>query len=209
MESVTGVVFKISFHKLNLFPHLANQFLDTLCRGSRVDILIGIALLSWHTQRAEKANCGGDFFVCRGRFGACVGGSHPEMYEGTRRSNELFYVNHVYHINTMERDALEYCKERIKKATFSGASAQSCRQRSATAGSVPHIRCPCVTSPSSLEIMSNVNKQQPQQQQQPQQSQTQQSQTQPQLQQQSSGALKEHTTTMCYLQYCVNITIQQ
>ena len=144
MESITGAVSKIEFNKLKrLFPHLADKFLHSLCRGDRVDILIGVSHLSWHPQRAEKAIGGDDFFVCRGRFGACVGGSHPAMYEGTRRSNDLFYVNHTYHAMSQPTKELvphelEYCSERVKTVTSNGAPSQSCRQRSTKDGSVPH-----------------------------------------------------------------------
>ena len=143
MESVTGAVTKIEFYKLKrLFPHLADKFLHSLCRGDRVDILIGVSHLSWHPQRAEKAVGGDDFFVCRGRFGACVGGSHPEMYEGTRRSNDLFYVNHTYHAMSQPTKELvphelEYCSERVKGVASKGAPSQSCRLRPAKDGSVP------------------------------------------------------------------------
>ena len=31
--------------------------------------------------------------MCENRFGVCYGGSHPEISEGTKRSNDLFHVN--------------------------------------------------------------------------------------------------------------------
>ena len=100
MDTITGVVSTIGVNILKrLFPHLSNDFISQLQRGVTVDFLIGMLHPSWHPERAEKAKGGGDFWVWRGRFGACVGGRHREMREQTPKSENLIIkVHQSYHV---------------------------------------------------------------------------------------------------------------
>ena len=139
MESITGDVSKIDGGKLKqLFPHLSETMLHSLRRGDKVDVLIGIGHPSWHPERAEKAKSSGDFWIYRGCFGACVGGRHPDIYEGTHRSDNLFFVNHTYHAIVWpnaehESHELEYCPQRVKGITPDDTPSQ----RKVKVGSVP------------------------------------------------------------------------
>ena len=123
MKSITGTVSKIEFEPLKqLFPHSSDKLLLSLERGSTVDILIGLGQASWQPSRAERAVGGGDLWIHRGLFGACVGGRHLKITEGTRRNNDLFFVNHVYHsiVSTVipTSHELEFCQNRVKRVAF-------------------------------------------------------------------------------------------
>ena len=118
LESITGVVSQISSTKLRkFFPRSSDKLIELLRRGSVVDFLIGMLHPSWHPDRAEKAAGGGDLWIYRGRFGACVGGRHPEINERTRRSEGLFNVNHTYFTDVsvapFPSHELEYCPARM------------------------------------------------------------------------------------------------
>ena len=101
-----------------LFSITPTKTLERLERGSQVDVLIGLGHASWHPEKAEFATGGGDLWIYRGKFGVCVGGSHPKIQENTRRNQELFYVNHVYCTLTLPREVisheLEFCPKRIQ-----------------------------------------------------------------------------------------------
>ena len=123
MSCITGSVTKINFQTIKrLFPHLSDKFINKLLRGDVVDFLIGMLHPSWHPQRAEKAQGGGDFWVWRGRFGACIGGRHREMREETRKSENLFVeVHQVYCVATHREPSshqLDFCPRRSKKYRF-------------------------------------------------------------------------------------------
>ena len=120
MSSITGDVSKIDLAQLKrLFPDASEQSLRKLERGSTVDVLIGLCQASWQPKRVEKAIGGGDFWLHQNIFGSCVGGRHPDIQEDTRRNNDLFFVNHVYHttvrtIRPPPSHELEYCYDRIQ-----------------------------------------------------------------------------------------------
>ena len=76
-----------------LFPGVSLEKLKSMERGTRVDVLIGIANFSWQLVRVKRASGGGDLWICENRFGVCYGGRHPEVSEGTKRFNDLFHVN--------------------------------------------------------------------------------------------------------------------
>ena len=121
MESITGAVSKIGFETIvKLFPNLSHKFVNKLLRGDVVDFLIGMLHPSWHPVPAEKAGGGGDLWVYRGRFGACIGGRHSEVREETRKSENLFVkVNQIYHIATARQEPtshlLDFCPLRSIK----------------------------------------------------------------------------------------------
>ena len=102
MSSITSSVTRINLETIKrLFPHLSDKFIGTLMRGNVVDILIGMMHPSWHPDRVEKAKGGGDFWLWRGRFGACIGGRHRLVKEETRKSKNLFVdVKEVHHVTT-------------------------------------------------------------------------------------------------------------
>ena len=117
METITGGHKKICASKIKeLFPHLTDQMIKILQRGEDVDILMGIGHLSWHPERVERAKGGGDFWICRGKFGSCLGGRYPGIVEKTYKSDSLFHVNQTYHAVTTRKDPqshqLEFCKGR-------------------------------------------------------------------------------------------------
>ena len=94
LEHLTGQVTQMSANKLTeLFPGVPLATLNQMLRGSRVDVLIGLGHFSWQPKRKIRASGGGDFWLCENRFGTCYGGRHPEVYEGTKRSDDLFTVN--------------------------------------------------------------------------------------------------------------------
>ena len=118
LESLTGVVTKMPASKLRkLFPGVSRKTLKSVQRGSQVDVLIGLPHPSWHPDRKTRASGGGDFWLWESRFGMCVGGRHPEVREGTRRSDDLFTVN-VHHTYFSDLSAnstsheLEFCPSR-------------------------------------------------------------------------------------------------
>ena len=97
METITGSLSKISPSSIKkLFPNISDKSVRMLQRGDSVEVLIGMCKPSWHPERVEKANGGGDFWKWRGKFGSCLGGSHPHIKEETRKSDKLFHVNHSY-----------------------------------------------------------------------------------------------------------------
>ena len=119
LESITGALTQIEVGVIRrLFPHLDDQTISSLKRASNVDFLIGMKHPSWHPERAERAKDGGDLWLYRGRFGVCIGGRHPQIEEGTRRSDSLFSVKHTYHADVLgyRVDAisheLEFCPKR-------------------------------------------------------------------------------------------------
>ncbi len=119
LESITGSVTKIPTAKLKaLFPGLSKEILKSLERGRRVDVLMGLPHPSFHPERTVRASEGGDLWLYEGRFGVCVGGRHPDVYERTRRSDDLFTVNvnHTYFaevssVNSTPHE-LEFCQSR-------------------------------------------------------------------------------------------------
>ena len=124
LESITGRVSQLPVAKLRkLFPHTSEKVIESLKRGSGVDFLIGLLHPSWQPQRAEKAEGGGDLWIWRCRFGACVGGRHPRINEVTRKSDDIFIVNHTYLTETsvthFSSHELEYCPARM---SLSGTS---------------------------------------------------------------------------------------
>ena len=120
METITGSLSKMNPSNISkLFPHLPDNLIKTLERGDKVDILIGMTHPSWHPERIEKAR-DGDLWIYRGRFGSCLGGCFPGIEEDTRKSDGLFHVNQVYHIQCAPQSSvsvvsheLEFCLNRI------------------------------------------------------------------------------------------------
>ena len=130
LDCITGNLTMIDLIKIKkLFPHLADKDIRNLDRLGQVDILIGMEHPSWHPERAEKAKGGGDLWLFRGRFGSCIGGRHPEMKEGTCRSDSLFSVKHVYSSQVLVRPLeekgtchmLEFCSDRVSKYVYENA----------------------------------------------------------------------------------------
>ena len=131
MRTITGSVSKITFDKLKqLFPHSSDKLLRSLERDSDVNILMGLGEASWHPERDQKAKGGGDLWIYRNMFGACVGGRHPNICEKTRRNKDLFYVNHVYHtmvspkVETVSHE-LEFCARRVKRVALNDTLGKS------------------------------------------------------------------------------------
>ena len=117
LESITGRVSPVSSAMLRkLFPNVSKKVIELLQRGSVVDFLIGLLHPSWHPQPAEQAVGGGDFWLWRCRLGICVGGRHPMIEELTRKSDEVFTVNHTYYTDAslvpLSSHELEYCPAR-------------------------------------------------------------------------------------------------
>ena len=86
-----------------------------LQRGNTVDILIDVAHWSWHPQRETRATGGGDLWIASCRFGICVGGRHPSIKDGTKKSDDIFTVNHTYFTEASvvsDPHELEYCPAR-------------------------------------------------------------------------------------------------
>ena len=120
LECVTGALGAIDSTSIKkLFPMLTNQEVESLKRCSNVDYLIGAQHPSCHPERAERTNLGGDLWLYEGRFGRCIGGSHPDIKEDTeKRSVHYFTVN--YEVNeaieaheNVNPHSLEYCPERV------------------------------------------------------------------------------------------------
>ena len=120
IESITGKVSRIDSGVLKrLFPHLSDRVHSSLLRSGDVDILIGISHPSWHPERAEKAQGTGDLWIFRGRFGACVGGRHSDIVEGTQICDSLFAVNHAFFVQSSFTEGkpshnLEFCSSRVQ-----------------------------------------------------------------------------------------------
>ena len=110
-----------------LFPRVTDGQINTLLRGQHVDFLIGMTHPSWHPEKAERAQLGGDFWIFRGMFGSSIGGRHPSIQDNTKKSSSLFTVNHVYHNNggPVDSHALEYCENRVVRYR-SGARSLLC-----------------------------------------------------------------------------------
>ena len=133
MDTITGTLSKISPSRIRkLFPHVSDESIRSLLRGDCVDVLIGISHPSWHPERVEKAKGGGDFWLYRGKFGACVGGRYQGMKEGTHRSKSLFSVNQSFHIvshpllpDQSVSHELEYCPKRVNKSNSGGSEAHA------------------------------------------------------------------------------------
>ena len=116
MDSITGPLTQISAVLIQkLFSHMSPEKVQTLLRGEHVDFLIGMEHPSWHPSKIERAEGEGDLWVWSGWFGSCVGGSHPEIEENTRKSDALFTVNHVRprSIQHPSSHELEYCENRV------------------------------------------------------------------------------------------------
>ena len=127
METITGAVTRIKPGLLRkIFPHLSERDLHNLKRLDHVDVLIGMPHPSWHPERAEQARGGGDFWLYRGRFGASIGGRYPGIVEGTQKSDDLFHVNHTYHVSALSKrqvtsHELEFCPARVRKYHISNS----------------------------------------------------------------------------------------
>ena len=141
MSTITGSVSKISSDNLKqLFPHSSDKLLRSLERGSEVNILIGLGEASWHPERDQKARGGGDLWIFRNKFGTCVGGRHPKISEKTRRNQDLFFVNHVYHAIVSPKlepvsHELEFCARRVKRVALDDSLGKSVRE--VTVGCTP------------------------------------------------------------------------
>ena len=114
MECITSDVSEVCYDKLRrFFPQVSDKLIHQLQRKSRVDVLIGLPHPSMHPERSVRAKGGGDFWIYKGQFGSCVGGRHPQLMEETRKSQDLFVVNH-YTKSTPSNipHELEYCPHR-------------------------------------------------------------------------------------------------
>ena len=142
LEKITGAVSRIQPSKLKkLFPGVSPEKLKSMERGTRVDILIGIANFSWQPVRVKRASGGGDFWMCENRFGVCYGGSHPEVSEGTKRSNDLFHVNvdhSTFYADTVPAaqvsHLLEFCPSRVESCEDPIHDSQPCCKSSTMTG---------------------------------------------------------------------------
>ena len=75
MKTITDSVTQLDLTTIQrLFPHLPRREVNQIMRGGQVDFLIGMYYASWHPNRAEKSEGGGDLWVYRNRFGVCIGG---------------------------------------------------------------------------------------------------------------------------------------
>ena len=126
LESITGAISKINSSSIkSLFPHLTEKMVQQLTRVGDVDFLIGMKHPSWHPERAEKAR-DGDLWLFRGRFGSCIAGRHPSIYDETVMSNSLFVVNmFVAQVNHRENvpHELEFCINRGRDYSDPGPNA--------------------------------------------------------------------------------------
>ena len=118
--TITGPLGLIDMEKVKLlFPHLSTKEIWKLDRLEQVDILIGLNHASWHPQRAEKANGDeGDFWIYRGMFGCCLGGSHPLVGETTMKNHALFTVDHSFYTRVERAEeensySFEFCPCRL------------------------------------------------------------------------------------------------
>ena len=121
MNTITNAISKIGVPRIKkMFPNLCDKDVQMLRRGDWVDVLIGVSHPSWHPERVEQARGGGDMWMYRGKFGTCLGGRYPGIEEGTKKSSDLFHVNHSYHIQTECHPAhrqpheLEFCETRVE-----------------------------------------------------------------------------------------------
>ena len=101
-----------------LFLRLDSKTIQSLLHTANVDLLIGAKHPSWHPDKAEPAvRDKSDLWLYRGRFCICIGGRHPVINEKTDRSDSLFHVNHIYHVNIHSSNSivsheLEFCSYR-------------------------------------------------------------------------------------------------
>ena len=202
LESVTGVVSNLPQSKLKqLFPGVSEKTLMSVTRGSQVVVLISIYHSSWQPKPLTQAVGGGDLWLYENRFGRCVGGRHPEVYEGTRRSDQIFTVN-VNHArvskvsgNSSSSHELEFCPERAVVA-YENSRSNTLSPLSHHINTIPsqtvieEIDVPF--SPSVTDTLTSQQQQPQQQPQQPQQQQSQQQQSQQQPQQQQPHQ-QQHT----------------
>ena len=116
MDCITGSMTQIQPTLIQkLFPHLSPLEVQSLLRGTQVDILLGLEHPSFHPSKVERAPGAGDLWLWKGWFGSCVGGRHPEIVDCTQKSDSLFTVNHV-RVETIQNTTsheLEYCKNRV------------------------------------------------------------------------------------------------
>ena len=118
LESITGALSTVDNKVVKrLFPNFSDKFINSLKRAPTVDYLIGMKHPSWHPKQVERSNNGGDIWLYESKFGSCIGGSHPDIKEETRKSDQCFNVNFVYHADVKAVDsvphALEFCPKRI------------------------------------------------------------------------------------------------
>ena len=85
-----------------MFPHTYSgdyshilEYEGLAAGNEQIDYLIGMNCASWMPDRACRAMGGGDMWLWRNQFGACVGGSHPWLTGSTRKSQNLFTVLNV------------------------------------------------------------------------------------------------------------------
>ena len=114
IECITSDVSQVGYDKLRrFFPQVSDELIHQLQRKRQVDVLIGPPHPSLHPERTVRAKGGGDLWIYKGPFGSCVGGRHPQLSEETRKSQDLFVVNH--HITATPTNIsheLEYCPRR-------------------------------------------------------------------------------------------------
>ena len=122
LESITGTLSMLRQEVIQeLFPQLDIKTIQSLLRNADVDVLIGAKHPSWHPERVEPAvGEDGDLWLYNGRFGVCIGGRHPMIKETTRKSDSLFHVNHMYHVNVHSPNSitsheLEFCPDRVNQ----------------------------------------------------------------------------------------------
>jgi hypothetical protein len=122
LEDITGALSSIAADVIKrMFPMITDEIINSVKRGTLVvDYLIGSPHPSWHPEKKERAEGGGDMWLYQCRFGVCLGGRHPLVKEETKKSDSIFHVNHVYHSSTVVQNhlschALEFCEDRIGK----------------------------------------------------------------------------------------------
>ena len=126
LESITSRVAQVPLAKLKrLFPNTSLSMLKLLHREAVVDVLIGVAHLSWHPKLETQAVGGGDLWIASSNFGICVGGSHPMISDGTKKSDEIFSVNQTYFttVSVSTSHELEYCPARVSRGLNSKSAA--------------------------------------------------------------------------------------
>ena len=90
-KSVTGVFSANDSSSIKkLLPNVSDADVHSIRREPIAYFLIGMSHLSWHPRRAYRLLKGGDIRLYQGPFGSCVGGSHPDIAEETRRLSQYF-----------------------------------------------------------------------------------------------------------------------